>query len=116
LNRRKEFYRPGKKRSGTLLRIINFPRRCSDEYFVGKQRCGIPEGFGTRLLFLDDSHSLKVAKHLDKSSIKYRGTAVPKELLVFFDLDSVPPTNTLNAVFKKNKSLGSSEERPFAFP
>jgi 5-methylcytosine-specific restriction protein A len=55
----------------------------------------------------------EVVKHLDKSSIKYRGTAVPKELLVFFDLDSVLPPNTLNAVYKKNKSLLKVNIGPF---
>lgn len=56
---------------------------------------------------------VEVVKHLDKSSIKYRGTAVPKELLVFFELDSVPPPNTLNVIFKKNKSLLKVNIGPF---
>lgn len=47
----------------------------------------------------------EVVKHLDKSSIKYRGTAVPKELLNFFGLDVPSPPDSLNVVFNEKKTL-----------
>ncbi len=40
----------------------------------------------------------ELLKHVDKSAVLYAGTAIPKELISFFGIDTANPPKTINAV------------------